>query len=362
MSRLSSSLRRLFLLLPILSCLAVAPVGADYPDDYRFAPAGSVDVGSQPVSFPDVMFSEVMRRDLWLREALAKAGLEWREYPFFKGKDILPYLDGERLEAAFFGDMPTISAAARHDVVVVGLIKQTFSTVVARRYMRLQDLRGKRIGFAHGSTAHYTLLQGLKAGGLTELDVQLVPMEVNQMPRALAEGEVEAFSAWEPAPTIALHRIEGAAVVYRGINTSYFVMTRRFLEHHPELAREMGMALIRAVNWLAAGRGNLQRAAGWSLAAGYAFTGKLPELKVEQAVEITRKEVLEGAGPPLIPGAFLSHGGVLAQEFHFLHQLGMLPPESTWEKVRERFDPAFLRQLMSGEEQHRLMEFRYAEE
>jgi len=102
------------------------------------------------------------------------------------------------------GDMPTLSAAANFGVHVVALAQQGFCSIVAREEMLMKELRAKRIAYAFGSNAHYALLQSLASAGLREEDVRLIPLDVTEMPSALAEGAIDAFSAWEPTPTIAL--------------------------------------------------------------------------------------------------------------------------------------------------------------
>ena len=45
----------------------------------------------------------------------------------------------------------------------------------------IKDLKGKRIAFPFGSNAHYALLQTLASSGLSEKDVDLVSLNVNEM-------------------------------------------------------------------------------------------------------------------------------------------------------------------------------------
>ena len=186
---------------------ASVPDLSDHPvyRDYHFGKADHViDFGTQPVWLPTCMISETMRRDVLLKKALAEQGLEIQFHSFLKGADVNYFLARGDLEVGIGGDMPALSAAANSGVHIVALTQQGFCSIVAREDMLMKELRGKRIAYAFGSNAHYALLQSLASAGLRERDVRLIPLDVTEMPDALADGTINAFSAWEPTPTIAL--------------------------------------------------------------------------------------------------------------------------------------------------------------
>ena len=62
----------------------------------------------------------------------------------------------------------------------------------------IEDLRGKRIGLEYGTFSHLFVLEGLKKHGLTENDVQLVNVTADQVPQAIASGQIDAGHTWEP--------------------------------------------------------------------------------------------------------------------------------------------------------------------
>ena len=79
--------------------------------------------------------------------------------------------------------------------------------IVCRRsagIARLEDVRGKRIGTMLKSSAEYFLDRMLRTVGLSENDVTIVPYmaktatPLTLMPAALARGELDAVTVWEP--------------------------------------------------------------------------------------------------------------------------------------------------------------------
>lgn len=320
---------------------ATAPLPAPSDDapyaGYRFdLQAPVLDLGTQPLSFPDVMVGVGLQHDDGLRQALAGQGWTLTPRPFRKGADMLPFLDG-RLDAAIMGDMPTLTACALHDVVVIGQIKLTSSSVVARTARSLADLAGRRIAYGHGSTAHFTLLKGLREAGLADTDVVLVPMEIDQMPAALREGRIDAFSAWEPAPTIALAADPSATVVYRGLNTAFVLVSGKLHRDHPAIAQAVAESLVRTVTGLRRDPAHLATTAALAAQEAQAFTGKPSPLDADQAIAITRRELLDPADLPSIPAALLDDDGLLAQEAAFLRQQGRIPADRPWSRLKACF-------------------------
>jgi len=222
-----------------------------------------VDIGVQPMWVPTCMITEVMKRDAILREELSSQGLEIRFHSFLKGADVNFFLDRGDLEVAIGGDMPALTAAAKSEAVVTSLIQHGFCSIVAKRHMLMSELRGMRIAYAFGSNAHYALLQALTSAGLTEEDVRMVSLDVNEMPTALEDGRIDAFSAWEPMPTIAITRHTGKAVIHRSITSGFMYFSYAFAERYPETVRQIVASELRAIDWLKQTAENGLEAADW---------------------------------------------------------------------------------------------------
>jgi len=76
------------------------------------------------------------------------------------------------IDAGIGGDMPTLTAATNLDIVIPVMIQRGFISIVSNRQMLVEQLKGKRIGYAFGSNAHYALLKTLATAGLNENDVK----------------------------------------------------------------------------------------------------------------------------------------------------------------------------------------------
>lgn len=327
------------LLVLLLVLLRSGPALAErYFDRYALAPgSANLELGVQPLGYPSGVISAVMARDRLLRAALAADGHPLRTHPFRRGADMVGLLGERRLAAGLLGDMPTILAAAQGQLWVVGLAKQSATAIVASGDTTLRGMAGKQIGYTPFSSAHHTLLQGLTAAGLSERDVRLVALEADQMPDALARGDIDAFAAWEPAPSLALRQGNGHNhIVFRAPSTDYFVIERAFEQRAPHAARLLVAGFVRAIEWLRRSQRNVEQAARWTQADGARFSGKEAASTVPQIVAISRRELLDVPSAPAIASA-PELAPPLKSEFEFLRALGKLPAGGNWEGVAAAF-------------------------
>lgn len=344
-------------LLPALLLTGLAR-SADYFDQYGLSAASpTIDLGTQPHGYPSGVISAVMRHDRIMAEALAKLNTPLKTHPFRRGADMAPLLADQRLEAGLIGDVPTILAAASGDVWIIGLVKQTSTSIIAKGETQVRDLVGKRIGYVESSSAHHTLLQGLRSAGLSEADVKLVPMRIDEMPDALEAGKIDAFAAWEPAPTAALGRSNKNRTVFRGLSSDYFVINRAFEKNSPEAAHVLIAGFVRAIEWMRRSQKNAELGAQWAIADGQKFSAMATEVSVSQVVAITRREILNVPSAPAI--LFTADNPPLQSEYKFLGEKGKIPNGGTWENVATALSYDGLTKVMSEARRYQLNTFDY---
>ncbi|MBF0379541.1 MAG: NrtA/SsuA/CpmA family ABC transporter substrate-binding protein [Magnetococcales bacterium] len=306
----------------------------------------TVHIGIQPLWLSGSLITEVMRRDSILKRELNKIGMKVRFHSFLKGTDVNHFLLRGDLAAGVGGDMPTVLACAKGQVRVVSIMDLNFTTVVSSQPTTLQDLSGKTIGYAFGSNAHYSLLKALSAVELTEDDVRLIAMDVNQMPNALANGDIDAFSAWEPTPTAALNTVEGAAVVSRSLSSGYLYFRADFLKRSPQAANALLASQIRALVWIKKSLSNLEKASQWAIDAGKEMAPDTPQLKLETYTASAREALSHVTSIPIIPNSDFSADGRMAQAVSFLNKLGKTPRGFSWKDINTCLDGETLPNLL----------------
>lgn len=360
---------RIFRLLLVVVWCSVCPAFAGNEPDlaghpiysgYQFGRAGKVaDLGTQPLAVPAGVVGEVMLHDRILKKALAARGWEFRNHGFLKGPDANFFFQRGDLDLAVAGDWPTITQAATDEIVVAGLVKQSFSSLIARDLSQVEQLKGKRIGVTFGTTAHYGVLVALNTVGLKEADVTLVPLENNEMIEALARGRVDAFASWEPISTNALRLHPEFKVVQRFLNNSYLYFTREFVHDNPEIAELLVAAYGRALRWMRQNDANLMRAVGWVLASGERLLGKPTGLSPQDVARTTSNDLLKIARSPAVPRQDLAENGSIHRAFSFLQGQGKIPAGVSWERIAASFDPALLNKVLADPKKYQLLQFDY---
>lgn len=71
--------------------------------------------------------------------------------------------------------------------------------IVARAGIsRIAELSGARVAVEVGTLTHFMLIRALERGGLTEADVKVVNLSMEEALRALDDGKIDAAAFWEP--------------------------------------------------------------------------------------------------------------------------------------------------------------------
>ena len=343
-----------------LLLFTTASLADDYFDRYGLSSGSpAVDLGAQPLGYPSGVISAVMRHDRILRKALNDARQPLQVHAFGRGADMVDLLASRQLEAGLLGDMPTILSAATGKVWIVGLVKHSATAIVTKGDAQVRGLAGKRIGYVASSSAHHTLLQGLASAGLEEAQAQLIPLRIDDMPDALERREIDAFAAWEPAPSIALARSDKNRIVFRGLTTDYFVIERDFEKRSPQAARHVVAGFLRSIEWMRRSQRHVEKAARWVLADGEAFSGKPGATSVAQIVAITQREILSVPSAPAILRT--PARPPLNNEFQFLAKLGKLPNGALWSNVETAFGYDGLARVMAEPRVYQIATFDYDE-
>jgi len=318
-----------------------------------------IRIGVQPLYLPSSLIMETLKRDTILREELSNLGLEILFFDFLKGDDVNFFLGRGDIDAGIGGDMPTLTAAANLDIVIPVMIQRGFISIVANRHMLVEQLKGKRIGYAFGSNAHYALLKTLASAGLNKNDVKLIPMEIAQMPESLDAGKITAFSAWEPTPTIALKKYANSTIIHQRLSLGFLYFLKPLYQKHPEAVFHILAAQTRAHRWLQKKRQNLYRACEWNIAASNKAFGIKINLSVDDIAAIAMKDILGQTSNLGITEDTLKVNGPLDQELRFLISIEKVPASASWALTRKKFQPGILNKIWSDRDKFRLDVFKY---
>lgn len=132
--------------------------------------------------------------------------------------------------------------------------KPEWTALVVRKdstVTKVEDLKGKKVAVTRGTDPHVFLLRALDKAGLSEKDIELVPLQHPDGKNALEKGDVAAWSGLDPL--MAQTEVDnGSRLFFRdpGLNT-YGVLNVReeFARKYPNYVRKVIAAYEKARQW-----------------------------------------------------------------------------------------------------------------
>ncbi len=181
---------------------------------------------------------------------------EFVEFP--SGPPLLEALNAGAVDFGATGDTPPIFAqAAGSALVYVGAqpISGVNEAVLVRDggpVRSLADLRGRRLAFTKGSSAHNVAVKVLAKAGLKPSDVQPVYLQPPDAGAAFRSGALDAWCIWDPFYAIAqqdpatrvLTTAEGIAA-----SNSFFLAGRAFADKQADTVVQLLHTINAAAAW-----------------------------------------------------------------------------------------------------------------
>ncbi|MCC8537306.1 aliphatic sulfonate ABC transporter substrate-binding protein [Xanthomonas codiaei] len=170
-----------------------------------------------------------------LEQRFPRTRITWVEFP--AGPQLLEALNVGSIDLGGAGDIPPLFAqAAGADLLYVGWVPPTPKAetilVPARSTLRrVADLKGKRVAFQKGSSAHNLLLRLLARSGLSMRDITPLYLSPANARAAFAAGQVDAWAIWDP--WYSALTLDGSARLLAngeglGLTGGFFLSSRRY--------------------------------------------------------------------------------------------------------------------------------------
>src|SRR5450631_111189 len=220
----------------LLAALAISPAQAqDKPTEIR--------IGTQKGGF----FPAVRQRHS-VEDALKPLGIEVRWIDFQFGPPLLEAINVGSVDFGFVGDSPPIFAqAGGAGIRYVAAVKQQGNTqaiIVPKdsAILKLADLKGKRIAFARGSSAHNLLVAALEKAGIAWSDITPAPLAPADATAAFVKGSVDAWSIWDPYLALAELKENARVIAFdKEIHkpNSFYIAGSDFVEKYPALVARL---------------------------------------------------------------------------------------------------------------------------
>lgn len=208
----------------------------------------------------------IARQRAVLEHQLAPQGVAVSWVEFAAGPPMLEAMNAGSVDLGQTGDVPPVFAqAARANVVYVAGEPSTNGQGILVRpgagIRTLGDLRGKRIGFTKGSSAHNVVLLALDKAGLGYGDITPVYLSPPDGGAAFARGSIDAWAVWDPYFAIGEQHggeiLSDAAAL--GQTYSFYLANRAFAARNPRLVGDVIAGLGEAARWAESHRDQVAR-------------------------------------------------------------------------------------------------------
>lgn len=250
--------RRSILALGLMAATTVAsPLHAeDKPTEIR--------IGTQKGGF----FPAVRQRQT-LEAAFKPLGIQIKWIDFQFGPPLLEAINAGSVDFGYVGDSPPIFAQAGNAKIrYVAAVKSDGNTqaIIVPKDSPIRtvaDLKGKRVAFGKGSSAHNLLVAALEKAGVAWSDITPAALAPADATAAFVKGSVDAWSIWDPYFALAELK-ENARVIAldRDVHqpNAFYIAGSDFVDKYPALVARLNATFAAEGVWADAHHEEVSRA------------------------------------------------------------------------------------------------------
>lgn len=191
----------------------------------------------------------IARQQAVLEKHFASQGIAVKWVEFSSGPPMLEAMNVGSVDYGAVGDSPPVFAQSAGAAIVYaagqpitngqGILVRSNSPI-----RTIADLKGKRVGFTKGSSAHNIIVQTLEKAGLTYADITPVYLTPPDAGPAFANGSIDAWSIWDPYFAIGETKQDGRILV----NAFEITKTNSFYIANRDFANRQGRVLQQIID------------------------------------------------------------------------------------------------------------------
>jgi sulfonate transport system substrate-binding protein len=208
----------------------------------------------------------IARRQAVLEQRLAPRGIEVKWVEFTSGPPLLEAMNVGSIDLGQVGDTPPIfaQAAGAAVVYVAGQPITNGQGILVRDPLirNVADLKGRRIGFTKGSSAHNVTVIALEKAGLGYGDITPVYLSPPDAAAAFTRGSIDAWAVWDPY--FAIGEKHGGRILVEASalakTNSFYLANRAFATRHPRVLRTVIDTLAETALWAESHRDQVAKA------------------------------------------------------------------------------------------------------
>ncbi|MFK4510048.1 sulfonate ABC transporter substrate-binding protein [Bradyrhizobium daqingense] len=199
----------------------------------------------------------ITRQQAALEKHFTPLGIDVNWIEFSSGPPMMEAMNVGSVDFGAVGDSPPVFAQAAGAAIVYAAgqpITNGQGILVPKdsQVRTIADLKGKRIGFTKGSSAHNIVVQTLEEAGLTYADITPVYLTPPDAGPAFANGSIEAWAIWDPYFAIGETKQNGRILINSREVTktnSFYIANREFARNHGAVLQQIVDVTTAAGKW-----------------------------------------------------------------------------------------------------------------
>ena len=212
----------------------------------------------------------ITRQRATLEKHFTPQGIDVKWVEFSSGPPMMEAMNVGSVDYGAVGDSPPVFAQAAGAAIVYaagqpitngqGILVPKDSSIRS-----IADLKGKRIGFTKGSSAHNVVVQTLEKAGLTYADITPVYLTPPDAGPAFANGSIEAWAIWDPYFAIGETKQNGRILINAREVTktnSFYIANREFAKNHGAILQQIVDVTTATGKWAEQNRDEVAKSLG----------------------------------------------------------------------------------------------------
>ena len=130
---------------------------------------------------------------------------------FADGPTIISAMESGSIDIGYIGDgAHKLCAQGNAEIIALSHISNGDAVIGGPNVKTLEDLAGKTVAYAAGTSSEVILTNALTSVGLTMDDITAMNMDASAIVTAMMTGDVDACALWSPESLTVLEQVEGA--------------------------------------------------------------------------------------------------------------------------------------------------------
>lgn len=189
----------------------------------------------------------------------AEEGLELNLVQFDAGPAEIAAMEQGSIDIAYIGKgAHKLCPNGTADILLLQHMGDGDSIIGLNGITKLEELKGKKVGYAAGTSSESILLAALESVGLTMDDIEAMNMNASNLTSAAMAGSIDAVAAWAPMSLTILSQVEGAVDICSNVDfpsmvtPGSWVVNPNWVKDHEDLAMRFVRAMYKAMDYASA--------------------------------------------------------------------------------------------------------------